>query len=85
MSQLIPTRIVLHCGLHKTGSTYLPRNLQTNRELLLEQDAQVVGVERALRGRLALEIEGEPRQRLLVLPPRLGRLLRLRAAAVVVV
>ena len=35
MSQLKPDRIVLHCGLHKTGSTYIQRNLQTNRELLL--------------------------------------------------
>ena len=43
MSQLIPTRIVLHCGLHKTGSTYLQRNLQTNRELLLEQGVLYLG------------------------------------------
>ena len=43
MSQLKPKRIVLHCGLHKTGSTYIQRNLQTNRELLLEQGALYIG------------------------------------------
>ena len=43
MSQLKPKRIVLHCGLHKTGSTYLQRNLQTNRELLLEQGVLYLG------------------------------------------
>ena len=43
MSQLKPNRIVLHCGLHKTGSTYLQRNLQTNRELLLEQGVLYLG------------------------------------------
>ena len=43
MSQLKPDRIVLHCGLHKTGSTYLQRNLQTNRELLLEQGVLYLG------------------------------------------
>ena len=43
VSQLKPDRIVLHCGLHKTGSTYLQRNLQTNRELLLEQGVLYLG------------------------------------------
>ena len=43
MSQLKPKRIVLHCGLHKTGSTYIQRNLQTNRELLLEQGVLYLG------------------------------------------
>ena len=43
MSQLKPKRIVLHCGLHKTGSTYIQRNLQTNRELLLEQGVLYIG------------------------------------------
>ena len=43
MSQLKPDRIVLHCGLHKTGSTYLQRNLQTNRDLLLEQGVLYLG------------------------------------------
>ena len=43
MSQLKPSRIVLHCGLHKTGSTYIQRNLQTNRELLLKQGVLYLG------------------------------------------
>ena len=43
MSQLKPNRIVLHCGLHKTGSTYIQRNLQTNRELLLKQGVLYLG------------------------------------------
>ena len=43
MSQLKPDRIVLHCGLHKTGSTYIQRNLQTNRELLLEHGVLYLG------------------------------------------
>ena len=37
MSQLKPKRIILHCGLHKTGSTYLQRNLQASRDRLLNQ------------------------------------------------
>ncbi len=43
MSQLKPRRIFLHCGLHKTGSTYIQRNLQTNREPLLEQGVLGLG------------------------------------------
>ena len=43
MIQLKPSRIVLHCGLHKTGSTYIQRNLQTNRELLLENGVLYLG------------------------------------------
>ena len=43
MSQLKPKRIILHCGLHKTGSTYIQRNLQTNRELLLEKEVLYIG------------------------------------------
>ena len=43
MSQLKPSRIVLHCGLHKTGSTYIQRNLQTNRELLLKHGVLYLG------------------------------------------
>ena len=43
MSQLKPNRIVLHCGLHKTGSTYIQRNLQSNRELLLEHGVLYLG------------------------------------------
>ena len=43
MSQLKPDRIVLHCGLHKTGSTYIQRNLQTNRELLLQHGVLYLG------------------------------------------
>jgi hypothetical protein len=37
VSQLKPKQIILHCGLHKTGSTYLQRNLQSNRDKLLDQ------------------------------------------------
>ena len=36
MSQLQPKRIILHCGVHKTGSTYLQRNLQASRDKLLD-------------------------------------------------
>lgn len=43
MSQLQPNRIFLHCWLHKTGSTFIQRNLQTNRELLLEQGVLYLG------------------------------------------
>ncbi|WP_392350260.1 hypothetical protein [Parasynechococcus sp.] len=43
MSALQPTRIVLHCGLHKTGSTYLQRNLQSNRGLLLKHGVLYLG------------------------------------------
>ena len=43
MIQLIPSRLVLHCGLHKTGSTYIQRNLQTHRELLLEHGVLYLG------------------------------------------
>ena len=37
MSQLQPKRIILHCGVHKTGSTYLQRNLQASRDKLFDQ------------------------------------------------
>ena len=43
VSQLKPNRIVLHCGLHKTGSTYIQRNLQSNRDLLLKQGVLYLG------------------------------------------
>ena len=43
MSQLKPSRIVLHCGLHKTGSTYIQRNLKRNQELLLHQGVLYLG------------------------------------------
>ena len=43
MSALQPSRIVLHCGLHKTGSTYLQRNCQTNRALLLKHGVLYLG------------------------------------------
>ena len=35
MNQLSPKQIILHCGLHKTGTTYLQRNLQSNQDVLL--------------------------------------------------
>jgi len=43
VSGLQPARIVLHCGLHKTGSTYLQRNLQSNRNLLLKHGVLYLG------------------------------------------
>ena len=43
MIALQPSRIVLHCGLHKTGSTYLQRNCQTNRALLLKHGVLYLG------------------------------------------
>ena len=43
MSQLKPKRIVLHCGLHKTGSTYVQGNLQRNRLLLRKQGVLFLG------------------------------------------
>ena len=43
MSQLQPNRIVLHCGLHKTGSTYIQRNLKRNCDLLLDQGVLYLG------------------------------------------
>lgn len=43
MRQLNPVDVVLHCGLHKTGSTYIQRNLQTNKEILLENGILYIG------------------------------------------
>ena len=43
MSALQPSRIVLHCGIHKTGSTYLQRNLQSNHALLLQHGILYLG------------------------------------------
>lgn len=43
MSALQPSHIVLHCGIHKTGSTYLQRNLQSNRALLLDHGILYLG------------------------------------------
>ena len=37
VSQLQPKRIILHCCVHKTGSTYFQRNLQASRDKLLDQ------------------------------------------------
>ena len=37
MSQLQPKQIILRWGVHKTGSTYLQRNLQASRDKLLDQ------------------------------------------------
>ena len=37
MSQLQPKRIILHCGVHKTGSTYLQRNLQASQDKLFDK------------------------------------------------
>lgn len=36
MNHFSPKQIILHCGLHKTGTTYLQRNLQSNKDALLE-------------------------------------------------
>ena len=43
MSQRQPKRIVLHCRLHKTGSTYIQRNLKRNQNLLLKQGVLYLG------------------------------------------
>jgi len=43
VSQLKPNQIILHCGLHKTGSTYIQRNLQANHELLLKHGVLYLG------------------------------------------
>ena len=43
MSRLNPIQVVLHCGLHKTGSTYIQRNLQTNKQILLENGILYIG------------------------------------------
>ena len=43
MIKLKPKRIVLHCGLHKTGSTYIQGNLQRNRLLLRQQGVLYLG------------------------------------------
>ena len=43
MSQLKPKRIILHCGLHKTGSTYLQRNLKSKHNDLLNQGILYLG------------------------------------------
>ena len=43
MSQLKPKRIILHCGLHKTGSTYLQRNLNGKQKALLSKGILYLG------------------------------------------
>ena len=43
MSQLKPKRIILHCGLHKTGSTYLQRNFNCKHDALLSQGILYLG------------------------------------------
>ena len=43
MSQLKPKRIILHCGLHKTGSTYLQRNFKSKQKALLSQGILYLG------------------------------------------
>ena len=43
MSQLKPKQIILHCGLHKTGSTYLQRNFKSKRETLLSHGILYLG------------------------------------------
>ena len=43
MSQLQPKRIILHWCVHKTGSTYLQRNLQASRDKFLDQGIQYFG------------------------------------------
>ena len=43
MSQLKPSGIVLHCRLHKTGSTYIQRNLSRNQDLFLQQEVLYLG------------------------------------------
>ena len=36
MTRLSPDQIILHCGLHKTGSTYIQRSLRYSHKELLE-------------------------------------------------
>ena len=36
MTRLLPDQIILHCGLHKTGSTYIQRSLRYSHKELLE-------------------------------------------------
>ena len=43
MSQLKPKRIILHCGLHKTGSTYLQQNLKSKHKDLLRYGILYLG------------------------------------------
>ena len=43
MSQLKPKRIILHCGLHKTGSTYLQRNFKSKHTTLLSHGILYLG------------------------------------------
>ena len=43
MSQLQLKQIILHCCVHKTGSTYLQRNLQASRDKFLDQGIQYFG------------------------------------------
>ena len=43
MSQLKPSGINLHCGLHKTGNTYIQRNLRRNQDPLLQQGVLYLG------------------------------------------
>ena len=43
MSELKPNKIIVHCGLHKTGSTYLQRNLSSNHDALLNQGILYLG------------------------------------------
>lgn len=43
MNQLSPKQIILHCGLHKTGTTYIQRNLQSNQAALLEMGILYLG------------------------------------------
>ena len=43
MSQLKPKRIILHCGLHKTGSTYLQRNFKSKQKTLLNHGILYLG------------------------------------------
>ena len=50
MSLLQPKRIILHCGVHKTGSTYLQRNLQASRDKLLDQGILYFGPQTIKKG-----------------------------------
>jgi hypothetical protein len=43
VSHLKPKRIILHCGLHKTGSTYLQRNFKSKHKDLLRHGILYLG------------------------------------------
>jgi hypothetical protein len=58
----VPSRVLAHIGLPKTGTTYLPALLYANVEALRRQDVSVVGRHR-LHYDAASEVAGAPSRR----------------------